>query len=70
MSNLKALPTKGEANEVQERLQEALAREYDEVFIIGVKNGLLCTTFSGYKNIEQKLGAIELLKHNMIQGAS
>ena len=42
----------------------------DWCFVKGDKDGLLCTTFSGYKDIERKLGAIELLKHNMIQGAS
>ena len=72
MSELKVLkpPTKGEQNEVQERLKDALDREYDEVFIIGMKDGMLCTTHSGYKSIEQKLGLLELLKHNLIQGAS
>ena len=72
MSELKVLktPSKGEQNEVQERLQEALDREYDEVFIIGMKDGMLCTTHSGYKSIEQKLGLLEILKHNLIQGAS
>ena len=63
-------PTKGEQNQVKERLQEALDREYDEIFIIGMKDGMLCTTHSGYKSIEQKLGLLELLKFNLIQGAS
>ena len=72
MSKLEVLklPTKGEENEVQQRLQDALDREYDEVFIIGMNDGMLCTTHSGYKSIEQKLGLLELLKFNLIQGAS
>ena len=72
MSELKVLkpPTKGEQNEVQERLKDALDCEYDEIFIIGMKDGMLCTTHSGYKSIEQKLGLLELLKFNLIQGAS
>ena len=72
MSELKVIkpPTKGEQNEVQERLKDAFDREYDEVFIIGMKDGMLCTTHSGYKSIEQKLGLLELLKFNLIQGAS
>lgn len=62
-------PSKGEQHEVKEKLQEAIDMEYDEVFIIGNKDGRLCTTFSGYKSIEQKLGLLELLKHNMIVSA-
>lgn len=64
------LPTKAEQNETQQRLQAAIDMQYDEVFIIGMKDGMLHTTFSGYKGIEQKLGLLELLKHNLIQGAS
>lgn len=64
-----ALPSRGDQNEVRERLLDALKAEYDEVFIIGTKDGSLHTTHSGYKDIERKLGALELLKFNMIEGA-
>lgn len=70
MSTLTALPSKGHQNEVRERLLDAVKAEYDEVFIIGYKDGILHTTHSGYKDIERKLGAIELLKHNMIDGGT
>lgn len=62
-------PSKGKQNEVRERLQEAIDTDFDEVFIVGLKDGNLRTTYSGYKDIEQKLGVLELLKHNMIKGA-
>ena len=69
MTKITALPGRGDQNEVRQRLQEALEQEYDEVFIIGTKDGRLHTTYSGYKDIERKLGALELLKFNLIEGA-
>jgi UDP-N-acetyl-D-mannosaminuronic acid transferase (WecB/TagA/CpsF family) len=69
MTKLTTLPSRGDKNEVSKKLQEAIDAEYDEVFIIGSKDGYLRTTYSGYKDIERKLGAIELLKFNMIEGA-
>lgn len=63
-------PSKGDQHEVRQPLEEAIAMELESVFIVGYKDGLLRTTYSGYKNIEEKLGAIELLKHNIINGAS
>lgn len=69
MSKITALPSRGDKNEVKEKLQAAIAQEYDEVFIIGTKDGMLHTTYSGYKDIERKLGALELLKFNMIERA-
>lgn len=70
MAKITALPGRGDQNEVRQRLQNALEQEYDEVFIIGTKDGLLHTTHSGYKDIERKLGALELLKHNLIDGGA
>lgn len=64
------IPTKGEQHEVKKKLQEALDQEFESVFIIGYKDGLMCTSYSGYKSIEEKLGLLELLKHNLIEGAS
>lgn len=69
MSTITALPTVGDKNNVKERLLSAIEKEYDEVFIIGSKNGALQTTWSGYRNIEEKLGLLELLKYEMIDGA-
>lgn len=71
MSELKVIkpPTKGDQNEVRQRLQNAIDREYDEVFIIGSSDGQLHTTWSGYKSIEHKLGLLELLKFELLEGA-
>lgn len=67
---LASLPTAGEKNLVKERLQSAIEFEFDEVFIIGVKDGLLKLSYSGYKDIERKLGALELLKQDIIAESS
>jgi hypothetical protein len=71
MSGLKVLktPSKGDQNAVKQRLLNAIEREYDEVFIIGTKDGALHTTWSGYSAIEHKLGLLELLKYEIIDGA-
>lgn len=61
-----SLPTTAKNNQVNERLQDAMEYEFDEVFIIGIKEGRLKVSYSGYKDIERRLGALELLKHDMI----
>jgi hypothetical protein len=63
---LVSLPTTAENHKVKERLQAAMDYELDEVFIIGVKDGLIKVSYSGYKDIERRLGALELLKQDMI----
>jgi hypothetical protein len=63
---LASLPTASEKNLVNERLQAAIDYGFEEVFIIGVKDGRLKLSYSGYKDIERKLGALELLKQDMI----
>lgn len=63
---LASLPTASEKNLVNERLQSAIDYGFDEVFIIGVKDGTLKLSYSGYKDIERKLGALEILKQDMI----
>jgi len=69
INKITELPSKNKKNEVTQILKDALKAEYDEVFIIGFSDGMLHTTHSGYKDIERKLGALELLKYNMINGA-
>jgi hypothetical protein len=63
---LASLPTASEKNLVNDRLQAAIDYGFDEVFIIGVKDGTLKLSYSGYKDIERKLGALEILKQDMI----
>lgn len=60
------LPSKGDKNGVNKLLTEALETDFEEVFLVGVKDGNMQTRISGYKGLDQKLGLLELLKHNMI----
>lgn len=60
------LPSASEKNGVSKILTEAIETDFEEVFIIGVKDGNMQTRISGYKGLDQKLGLLELLKHNMI----
>lgn len=53
-------------NTTNEVLQKAMNESFDEVFFVGVKNGILSAGWSGYNNIEQKIGALEILKHDML----
>ena len=60
------LPSAGEKNGVSKILTEAVEAGFEEIFIIGVRDGNMQTLISGYKGLDQKLGLLELLKHNMI----
>lgn len=66
---MKLISTPGERNGVPELLNDALNSQYDSVFLIGVKGGRIEVTHSGYQDIERKLGAIEMIKHDMISGS-
>lgn len=69
MAIVKALPTIGERHEVKRALEAALEQNLDSVMIVGVKDGNISTVYSGYDTLEHKLGCLELLKVNLINGA-
>lgn len=58
-----------ERNDTNTVLEYAMTCAYDEVFVIGVVNGQLHTTNSGYMEFERKVGMLEMLKMQMLLGA-
>lgn len=71
MSNIKIaeLPVNGDKNAVRQKLQAAMDLGLDEVFIIGVKDNNIRTIWSGYSGIERRIGALEILKTDLLLGA-
>lgn len=59
-----------ERNDTNIVLRNALSENYDEVFIIGVKDGRIVTTTSGYNDFERKIGALEMLKMQLLLEAT
>lgn len=53
-------------NTTNDVLQRAMNEMYDEVFFIGIKNGGLSCGWSGFDKAQEKIGAIEMLKHDIL----
>lgn len=53
-------------NEVDAVFESAIEENYEEVFIIGMKDKNLHFTNSGYQDIEKKIGLLEMLKHHLL----
>ena len=71
MSNIKEFskPTKNQINRINELIDEIKSQELDELFLIGVKDNKLYISYSGFESIEQKIGAIEMLKFELLRNA-
>ena len=57
-----------ERNLVKDTLAKAAEHDFDSVFIVGYKNRTVCTMHSGFSEIVEKIGALELLKSDIIKG--
>lgn len=51
-------------------LTEAIERDFDTVFVVGIKDGNAHIKASRVISSVQALGAIELLKHNLLDNLS
>lgn len=66
-TNLSALPTRTERNLVADTLKTATEQDFDEVVLLGFKDGKSYLFHSKIEDIPKLIGAIEWLKFRMMQ---
>jgi hypothetical protein len=64
----KVVSLSGVKNGVDEVLSLVSEKEYEAVFLIGLKEGKLHMHRSGYQELERIIGLIELLKIQILEG--
>ena len=61
-----AIPTKNEQNEVREFINAIDEEDFDEIMVIGIKDGGIYPMWSRGTSLVHALGLIEVLKSDLI----
>ena len=52
--------------EAKALLHKAVEKEFETVFIVGIKDKKMCINYSRSLNVVEKIGMLEILKHDWI----
>lgn len=66
-SNLTVIPAKGERQKVSDTLRIVGEQGFDEVVVLGFKNGRSYLHHSKIENMPSLIGAIECLKYRLLE---